>query len=152
MARICSICAHKSRNEIDKALAVDGASIRGIARQFRVSEDALSRHVKGGHLIAKIKQAVKAQEVAEADDLLKEIQEIEKTTETIITDAMNRKRTRKTTDGTEEVNAPDHEIALKALARREKQIELKGKVLGSFKGDKIPGAITITFDKEDAST
>ena len=80
MAPKCTICQHKARREIDKALVADGASIRGIARQFRVSDDSLSRHVKNGHVEQKIKQAVKAQEVAEADDLLKEVQETEKIT------------------------------------------------------------------------
>ncbi|MFA5379858.1 MAG: hypothetical protein WC455_29130 [Dehalococcoidia bacterium] len=106
--------------------------MRGIARTFRVSEDALSRHVKGGHVIAKIKQAAKAQEVAEADDLLKEVQETEKITRTLIARAFN--RTTKNGAGVDVPN-PDYDprIALQGLARREKQIELKGRVLGSFK-------------------
>ena len=144
MARPCSICAHKSRNEIDKSLVVDGANIRGIARTYRVSEDALSRHVKGGHVIAKIKQAAKAQEVAEADDLLKEVQETEKITRALIGRAFN--RTVKDGNG-DDIPNPDYDprIALQALARREKQIELKGRVLGSFKdpgkgGNVPPGA------------
>jgi hypothetical protein len=136
MAPKCSICQHKARHEIDKALAVDNASIRGIARQFRVSDDALSRHVKNGHLIAKIKQAVKAQEVADSDDLLKEINETEDLTKTIIKAAMNRKK--KTTDN-KDAKDPDYRTALDGIARREKQIELKGKILGSFKGEKPSG-------------
>ena len=130
--RACSICEHKKRNEIDKSLSVDGASIRSISRQYGVSKDALSRHVKNGHVIAKIKQAVKAQEVAEADDLLKEVQETEKITRALIGRAFN--RTTKDKNG-DDVPNPDYDprIALQALARRERQIELKGRVLGSFK-------------------
>ena len=136
--RACSICEHKKRNEIDKSLSVDGASIRSISRQYGVSKDALSRHVKNGHVIAKIKQAVKAQEVAEADDLLKEVQETEKITRYIISHALKQKKKMKVEDDAGKVtvmefDAPDMDIALKALARREKQIELKGRVLGSFK-------------------
>ena len=132
MAPKCTICQHKARHEIDKALVADGASIRGIARQFRVSDDALSRHVKNGHVIAKIKQAAKAQEIAEADDLLGEVQETEKITRTLIARAFN--RTIRNAAGVDTPN-PDYDprIALQGLARREKQIELKGRVLGSFK-------------------
>ena len=132
MAPKCTICQHKARREIDKALVADGASIRGIARQFRVSDDALSRHVKNGHVEQKIKQAAKAQEVAEADDLLKEVQETEKITRALIGRAFN--RTVKDGNG-DDIPNPDYDprIALQALARREKQIELKGRVLGSFK-------------------
>jgi len=140
MSRKCTICEHESRHEIDKALAVDGASIRGIARQFRVSDDALTRHVKSGHIIAKIKQAVKAQEIVEADDLLKEIQEIEKTTKGIVHAALSRKK--------KNVKIPDHKTALDGIARREKQIELKGKILGSFKGDKPPAGSMPLHPKE----
>ena len=43
MARQCSICAHKKRQSIEAALAA-GEALRGIARLFRVSEDALQRH------------------------------------------------------------------------------------------------------------
>jgi hypothetical protein len=135
MAPKCTICQHKARHEIDKALVADGASIRGIARQFRVSDDALSRHVKNGHVIAKIKQAAKAQEIADADDLLEEVHESEKIARYIINNAI--RKTIKIMKGGEEIEIanPDYDpkIALLGLARREKQIELKGRVLGSFK-------------------
>jgi hypothetical protein len=132
MAPKCTICQHKARHEIDKALVADGASIRGIARQFRVSDDALSRHVKNGHVIAKIKQAAKAQEIADADDLLGEVHESEKIARYIINNAI--RKTIRNAAGIEVPN-PDYDpkIALLGLARREKQIELKGRVLGSFK-------------------
>ena len=144
MAPKCTICQHKARHEIDKALVADGASIRGIARQFRVSDDALSRHVKNGHVIAKIKHAAKAQEIADADDLLGEVHESEKIARYIISNAI--KKTIRDANGIEIPN-PDYDpkIALLGLARREKQIELKGRVLGSFKdpqkgGNVPPGA------------
>jgi hypothetical protein len=43
MPRTCTICSHDAREEIDSALA-SRASIRGISRDFAVSEDALFRH------------------------------------------------------------------------------------------------------------
>ena len=71
MPRVCTICVHPQRVAIDKAL-VAGEPYRGIARQFRVSEDALPRH-KADHLPRKLALAKDAQETAQADDLLADL-------------------------------------------------------------------------------
>ena len=138
---MCSICAHKARKKIDAALVIEGASIRGIARQFGISDDALNRHVNKGHVIAKIAQAQKAHDVVEADDLLKEIQEIHGHQKVIFQEARARV--------IEGFKAPDNKLALEALRDQSKIIELKGKVLGSFNKDKPTGALTLHFDKDD---
>jgi hypothetical protein len=52
---------------------------------------------------------------------LDEIKQVEKTTKEILTECRTDKL---------------HLLALQALTRREKQIELKGKILGSFNKDK----------------
>ena len=44
MPRPCSICTHPRRSAIDQALTLDRASLRDIARQWRVSKDAIARH------------------------------------------------------------------------------------------------------------
>lgn len=69
----CTICAHPKRNDIDKALVLPGSSLRTIAQQFQVSKYALHRHVKGGHIAAKIQKAQNAREALEADNLLTRI-------------------------------------------------------------------------------
>jgi hypothetical protein len=71
MARPCSVCAHPERSAIDKAL-VGGTPYRAVARQFRVSDDALARH-RVAHLPERLAQAQDAAEVAEATDLLREV-------------------------------------------------------------------------------
>jgi hypothetical protein len=114
----CTICADKARKKIDAALVVDGATIRGIAVRFHISEDALSRHVKNGHVLKRIAKSQKAQDIVEADDLLKEIKEVERHTKDILSKCMD---------------VDNHRDALGAITRREKQIELKGTILGSFK-------------------
>ena len=142
----CTICADKARKKIDAALVIDGASIRGIARQFGVSDDALNRHVNKGHVIAKIAQAQRAHDVVEADDLLKEIQEIHGHQKTIFKEARERE--------IEGFKVPDNRLALEALRDQSKIVELKGKVLGSFTKDKdskspsapIVSTMTITPD------
>src|SRR5438874_546688 len=76
MPRTCSICAHPDREAIDAAV-VGGASIRATSAQYRVSEDAVTRHT--AHHLPQV--LVEAQESAEADrgasllDQLRSLQE-----------------------------------------------------------------------------
>ena len=142
----CSICADKARKRIDAALVKEGATIRGIAATFRVSEDSLNRHVKNGHVLARITKAQKAQDIVEADTLLNEIQEIHGHQKTIFKEARERE--------IEGFKVPDNRLALEALRDQSKIVELKGKVLGSFTKDKdskspsapIVSTMTITPD------
>ena len=71
MPRACTVCTSPDRAAIDAAL-IGGGPFRGIARQFRVSDDAVSRH-RAEHLPEKLAQAEQARETAEATDLLKEL-------------------------------------------------------------------------------
>ena len=57
MSRTCSVCSHPNRDEIDTAVAANRGSIRGIARQHRVSPDALERHA-ARHLPQTLARAV----------------------------------------------------------------------------------------------
>jgi hypothetical protein len=135
----CSICADKARKKIDAALVKEGATIRGIAATFRVSEDALARHVKNGHVLERIAKAQKAQDIVEADNLLREIQEIQGHQKVIFKEAREFQRTIRNKDGsTEKIPDPDNKLALEALRDQSKIIELKGKVLGSFVKDAKP--------------
>jgi len=68
MPRVCTICSHPQRAEIDAA-AIAGASYRTIAHQFTVSRDALMRH-KADHLLAELVKAKQAEDVSRATDLL----------------------------------------------------------------------------------
>ncbi len=68
MPRICTVCTHEHRKEIDEAL-IAGKSIAGIARDNAVSDDALFRH-KVEHLPATLAVAHKAEQMSQADELL----------------------------------------------------------------------------------
>jgi hypothetical protein len=68
MPRTYTICAHKKRPDIDKAL-VERRTFRDIARQFQVSKDALVRH-SDAHLPSSLLKAQAAREAADADALL----------------------------------------------------------------------------------
>src|SRR5687768_4858980 len=71
MSRPCTVCQHPDRVAIDKAL-VNGEPNRGIARQWGVSDDAVSRH-RAAHLPERLAQAQDAAQTAEATDLLAEV-------------------------------------------------------------------------------
>jgi transposase-like protein len=129
----CTICADKARKKIDAALVKEGATIRGIARQFGVSDDALTRHVKNGHVIARIAKAQAAQDIVEADTLLQEIQEIQGHQKTIFKEARKRKAK---DENNKDVPYPDNKLALESLRDQIKIIDVKGRVLGSFIKDK----------------
>ncbi len=71
MPRVCTICTHKSRAKVEKAL-VERQRFRTIADQFGVSKTALIRH-HDDHLPAALVQAQAAAEAAQADALLTQV-------------------------------------------------------------------------------
>lgn len=54
MSRVCTICTHQQRLEIDKAL-LDGGTVRDVAGRYAVSKSAVERH-KNEHLPARIER------------------------------------------------------------------------------------------------
>jgi len=75
MTQKCSICNHRELKTINQAL-INGGTLRGIAKQFNVSDAAVFRH-KENHLPADLKKAKEAAEVAQADSLLAQVQELQ---------------------------------------------------------------------------
>jgi hypothetical protein len=71
MPRVCTICTHPQRAEIDEA-AIAGASYRNIAKQFAVGYLVVMRH-KADHLLPELVKSKHAEEVAQADDLLSQL-------------------------------------------------------------------------------
>jgi hypothetical protein len=118
MPRLCTICAHSERDEINKLLVDGHSALSAIAALFRVSPDALQRH-KQEHLPKAITKAAEAAEVVQGDTLLDRLRQINRETAAILREA-------RATD------TKDNEIALKAIARVEKQIELEGRLLGEL--------------------
>ena len=74
MPRRCTVCQHEKRHAIDKAL-VAGETFRRIAADFDVTEQAVRRH-KSAHLPAALTKAQEAAEVAHADDVLAQVQNL----------------------------------------------------------------------------
>src|SRR5439155_1321676 len=73
MPRTCTICAHKDREGIDRALAV-GTSLRNIAKRFATSATALHRHK--AHVKAVLAKAQETREVALGDSLADQLRSI----------------------------------------------------------------------------
>lgn len=71
MPRPCTVCTHEGRRAIDRELVGDAPN-RAIARQYGVSKDAIARH-RAEHLPEKLARAEQAEQVAQADDLLREV-------------------------------------------------------------------------------
>ncbi len=125
MPRTCSVCQHPERQAIDKALAA-GEPLRGIARTYfgtAKREDAVGRH-KAEHLPQTVAKAEAARQVeqargvvAEGLDVVGQLRTINNITLHVLKEARD---------------AKDHDIALKAIDRVQRQIELQAKLLGEL--------------------
>lgn len=73
MPRVCTVCSHGERGEIDRALVAGEGSIRSIARRYCVSNDAVLRHRE--HLPAALAKAQEMAEIRRAGTLMGDIEE-----------------------------------------------------------------------------
>jgi len=127
MGRTCIVCAHEKRKEIDKLLVDPNAQYSAISRTYFGStkqRDALRRHVDNGHIKAKIQKVAAAQEALEANDFVTHLGNRRKRFEEMATEAKKKK---------------DPHLELKVYQTEGKFIEMEGKALGVFKGDKPNG-------------
>ena len=118
MPRKCTICNHGSREEINAAL-LGAESFRTIASRWSVSKTALLRH-KADHLPASVVKAAEAKEEIRGGKLLERLLEFHRETAEILREARTTK---------------DNQLALKAIARAEKQLEIEGRMLGELNAD-----------------
>lgn len=98
---------------------VAGEPNRRIAAQRAVSEQAVRRH-KADHLPEHLAKAHEVEEVADAGTLLSRLRGLNQETAEILKEARKE-------------GSKDNELALKAIARVEKQIELEGRLLDVLK-------------------
>lgn len=116
MPRTCTVCSHPERAQIDSAF-VAGASYRSIAKQFGCSEAAMYRHT-AEHIAQSIKQSQEAKEEAQALDVVAQLKEIN----TVSLEILKKAR----------ADEDRHELALRAIDRIQKQLELQAKLLGDI--------------------
>jgi hypothetical protein len=82
VARKCTVCSHEEANAINEALVIEKASNRSIAKRYDVNHNAVQRHRQ--HVPEMLAQAKKAQEVADADDLLRQVRALQSKTLSIL--------------------------------------------------------------------
>jgi len=115
MPRSCTICEHPRREAIDRDLVGDSSNL-SVSSVFGVSESSIRRH-KANHLPAKLVLAQEAAEVAEADDLLDQVRDLQARTLAIL-DASEASR--------------EHRTALSAIREARSNLELLAKLLGEL--------------------
>ncbi len=115
MPRRCTVCDHPERHSIDEAL-VTGAPYRSVAKRFVLSESSVYRH-KTEHLPAHLLKAREAEEVAQADDLLDQVRNLQAHALDILERAEK---------------AGDLRTALAAISQARGSLELLGKLAGEL--------------------
>ena len=115
MPRRCTVCDHKDREAIDAAL-VAAEPFRHIASRHSVTTTALQRH-KANHLPGHLAQAQEAEEIAQADDLLAQVQDLQRRALAILTKAER---------------SGDLRVALQAIREARSNLELLARLLGEL--------------------
>ncbi len=115
MPRTCTVCSHPDRPAVDTAL-IAGEPYRDIARRFRVSKDAVARR-KDEHLPAGMVKAQEVTDVRHAIDVVQQLKAINGVCMSVLKDARDQ---------------GDGDLALKAVDRIQRQIELQAKLIGEL--------------------
>jgi hypothetical protein len=113
LGRICTICTHEKRFDIEELLATRQASYRNVAQRFGVSLDAVGRHVRSGHIGALLALAADAERAAAADGLLDRLEALHRRTLAIL-------------EAVEDTD--EHRTALAAIREARANLELIGEV------------------------
>jgi hypothetical protein len=128
MSRTCTICNHQDREAINVAL-LGTESLRNLAGRWSVSKTALLRH-KAEHLPASLVKAVEVEQEMSGGKLLERLTDLNRETAAILREARTTK---------------DNQLALKAIARAEKQLEFEGRLLGELNANT---AVNVTLMPE----
>ncbi len=115
MPRKCSSCSHPKRADIDQAL-VNGDSFRNVSKRFSISITSLHRHKKS-HLPAFLTKAVDAEDEIRADDLLKQVRNLQTKALSILAEA----------EATGQLK-----VALQAIREARGNLELLARLLGEL--------------------
>jgi len=130
--RRCTICDHRKHAQIDKALVEGELGFRKLAKRFRVSEPSLYRHAQKHLPVELVKSKEESTEDA-TQALVNELEGLVKKTGQVLTRALSKKNY-------------DGDLALRAIARRERQLELKARLLGTLEDrDRGPQHIEVHY-------
>ena len=116
MARTCKCCAHPRRAELDRELVANQRPYRSIAQDFAVSPDSVFRHQRD-HLPKLLLQAEGAKDIAQADDLLAQLKQLNGKARELAAKAES---------------AGDYRTALMAIRELTRLLELTAKLTGEL--------------------
>ncbi len=131
MPQTCTVCTSPQRAAIDRALIAE-VPLRDIAGQHGLSKSAVDRH-KAEHLPGHMVKAQAQEDVRTAIDVVKQLKAINAATLAILQDARNTKQ---------------HTVALMAIDRVQRQIELQAKLLGELQQE---GSVNIVINQQVAT-
>jgi len=113
MPRTCTVCGHQKREDIDQALLA-GEAYRTIAKRFGASPGAIFRHGRD-HIPAAMLKEAGAQ--VPAGTLFERLRAINRETQDILHESRK---------------AKNHVVALEAIGRVERQLELEARLFGDL--------------------
>jgi hypothetical protein len=138
VTRVCTICTHAERGEIDLAL-VHREPYRHIASRFSVTTGSLQRHVNSGHIVERLRKVRDEEDVKAALDVATQLRAINSAAGAILKEAMEREEGEGTV-------RKDPSLALHAIDRVLRQLELAAKLASQL--DERP--VTNVFISEAA--
>jgi hypothetical protein len=132
MSKACTVCRAPDRDAIDRGL-LEGQPNAHLARRFGVSKFAVGRHGRA-HIAPALVLAAEHRDLLRSDDLIEKLLGLGRVTLDILQAAHDGKN-------------PD--IALKAIARAESQLELQARLLGQLR-DRSVNVVNFNLDPETA--
>jgi predicted RNA-binding Zn ribbon-like protein len=136
MPRICTICTHPKRSEIDRRLLTGEpvrTIVRAIAGHVPISKTSLQRHQR--HVSEAISKSQEAVEIAHGDDRVSELQQL--------ASEARRLQAKAEADG-------DTRTAIAALRELTRLIELRARVAGELK-DRQVNVLNVNLDESTAA-
>jgi hypothetical protein len=124
----CRACAHPQRAEIDREL-VRGVPLRDVEGRFGISRAALSRHAQ--HISAEVAAGVAAERAEASEELLEDLAALAKETRDILADPKSPRR-----------------VKLAAIAQLQRQLEMRGKLLGKLSENQITVSVNVAESPE----
>jgi hypothetical protein len=139
----CTICGHKKRREIDRAL-LERRPLRRTASQFGTSTGALQRHRAHIHrdLVEAHQAASRVEQFARADSLLADVRNAEGRAERLLAGAEDLlERAREAEDLQTAIGAIRAAVA--ALSEARQLMTLRGELSGEFPNNEAPNVTLV---------
>lgn len=133
MPRTCTICKRGKSNEINSAL-LENEAYRSVAKRFGASESAVYRHQQE-HLPREMVRAKEAMQEVNAGTLFERLRALGVETAAILKSARE---------------SGNDAIALQAIGRAEKQLELEARLLGEI-DERVRVAVGIKVESPSAN-